>query len=125
MKLYLASSFSDRDVLRSWADDLRRAGHIVTSRWLSGSHDIVEHSGDERRLAEEDFEDVEAADTLVLFVPVNGRRGGCHVEFGLALAWGKRLIIVPSRSNVFHWLPTVECYPDWPLVMNNLGPAAK
>ena len=37
-------------------------------------------------------------------------RGGRHVEFGLALAAGKRLCIVGPRENIFHFLPRVEVF---------------
>jgi len=42
----------------------------------------------------------------------HSKRGGRHVEFGLALAWGKRLMIVGPRENVFHCLPQVEQYAN-------------
>ena len=40
-------------------------------------------------------------------------RGGRHVEFGIALARSKRLIVVGHRENVFHWLHMVEFYSEW------------
>jgi hypothetical protein len=36
------------------------------------------------------------------------QRGGRHVEFGLALAWSKHLIVAGPREHVFHWLPQVR-----------------
>ena len=30
---------------------------------------------------------------------------GRHVEFGMALAWGKRLIVIGPRENVFQTMP--------------------
>jgi hypothetical protein len=40
----------------------------------------------------------------------NSGRGGRHVEFGYAMALGKRLIVVGHRENLFHEHPTVEFY---------------
>jgi hypothetical protein len=40
--------------------------------------------------------------------------GGRHVEFGLALAQGKRVIIVGPRENVFHYLlPDAQIFAYW------------
>ena len=40
-------------------------------------------------------------------------RGGRHAEFGIALALGKRVIVIGPRENVFHALPAVERYESW------------
>jgi len=40
------------------------------------------------------------------------QRGGRHVEFGLALAQGKHLILVGQPENVFHHLPQVRVIPE-------------
>ena len=48
-----------------------------------------------------------AADTVIIFTEIPNTilaTGGRHVEFGLALAQGKRVIIVGPRENVFHYL---------------------
>jgi hypothetical protein len=36
-----------------------------------------------------------------------GRKGGCHVEFGMAYSMGLELIIVGPRLNAFHYLPDI------------------
>jgi hypothetical protein len=59
-----------------------------------------------------------AADVLMAFTEFPGQtpgraRGGRHVEFGIAFAKEKRLMIVGPRENIFHWLPSVEVYPDF------------
>ena len=52
-----------------------------------------------------------AADAVIIFTEIPNTilaTGGRHVEFGLALAQGKRVIIVSPvvspRENVFHYL---------------------
>ena len=47
-------------------------------------------------------------------------RGGRHVEFGLALAWGKGVVVVGPRENVFHTLPQVEHFWRWPEALSAL-----
>lgn len=62
--------------------------------------------------AENDVADVLRADCIVSFTGGGGGRGGRHVEFGIGVATGKRLVIVGERENVFHTLPQVEISPD-------------
>lgn len=48
-------------------------------------------------------------------------RGGRHVEFGMAIALGKRAIVVGSQENVFHLLPGVEVYATWEACLDVLA----
>jgi hypothetical protein len=60
-----------------------------------------------------DLQDIEAADTLVLFSedPLIGTpRGGRHFETGYAFGRGKRVVIVGGEENIFHYLPSVIHY---------------
>ncbi|MCA1593050.1 MAG: hypothetical protein LC754_10450 [Acidobacteria bacterium] len=43
----------------------------------------------------------------------NAPRGSRHVEFGYALATGKRLIVVGPIEAIFHALPYVERVDTW------------
>lgn len=43
----------------------------------------------------------------------NASRGGRHVECGIGLATGARIIVVGYRENIFHWLPRVEFCESW------------
>ena len=107
---------------------LARIGVGTTSRWLNGHHgiDFDAISGEERgRFAQEDLDDLDAADTFVLWNPRHhhrGGRGGRHVETGYALAHGKRVILVGERENVFHYLPEVEVVKDFPSLVERLSP---
>ena len=50
---------------------------------------------------------------------------GHHVEFGYALAQGKRIILVGHRENVFNYLPEIEFVETWPQALDALGPALR
>lgn len=124
MTIYLAGRFSRRALLCEVRDELRRMGHEVTSRWLdtewADRPDSSSAAPPEYRekYALIDMQDVRTADTVVNFTeaPGEGSRGGRHVEFGLAVAWRKRLVVIGHRENLFHHLPEVEFYPshwDW------------
>ena len=123
MKVYLAARYHRLGELRRYADELQRMGHSVTSRWLkanspaSGSLDEPEWA----ELAQHDVEDAMAADAVVLFAEgERGGGGGRHVEFGIGLGLGKRLIVVGRAEHLFHTLPAVEVYRDWEAAISAL-----
>lgn len=116
MDVYLAARFGRRVELRAVARQLREAGINVTSRWL-------EREADDRFVslealgvaAEENAFDVYRAQVVIAFTedpnldPVTGGlRGGRHVEFGMAIAQRKRVILVGPHENVFHHLESVR-----------------
>jgi nucleoside 2-deoxyribosyltransferase len=106
MTIYLAANYASWPQMQKYAAKLEKAGHSVTSEWITGAHQQDNH----RDYAEIDLRDVDAADALILFTgdPAGSRtRGGKHVEFGYALAKGKRLFIVGPPMSVFHHLPGI------------------
>lgn len=133
MKVYLAARYSRREQLKELAAELERMGHTVTSRWLEtewvNRPDQSSAAPPEYRqkYAAIDLEDVRAADVVISFTesPGDGSRGGRHVEFGYALALGKRMIVVGHRENLFHEHPTVEFFGStWDMLRGVFGVAA-
>lgn len=136
MKVYIASWFASKNKIRKKAEELRKHGIEVTSRWINetipGNATVASVSEDYlRETAIIDIEDILAADTVVLITPTkkdyktipkpSWARGGRVFEsgfqYGLMLASrfrkGRRLVIVGPKENVFHWLSEVEHFPDW------------
>lgn len=136
MKVYLAARYSRHPEMQGYAKDLKDIGVEVTSRWIYGSHQVMlngeilgpereamfesDHESMEaqrREFAGHDWDDLMAADVVVSFTEqpraAGNSRGGRHVEFGAALAMGKRCIVVGWRENVFHCLPEVEFHKTW------------
>ena len=127
MKIYLAARYSRIDEINEYANQLRKAGHDVDARWLLGNHQI--HEGVDKvegatvsvpmegqTFALDDVADLQDAEVVISFTetPRSGHsRGGRHVEFGMALAWGKRLIVIGPRENVFHTMPGVLHFWEW------------
>ena len=76
MRIYLAARNYRLDELRGYADDLRRMGHEVTSRWLQGRHqapgslDHPQWPG----IAQEDVDDLAAADAVISITEPDQRR---------------------------------------------------
>src|SRR5277367_3461579 len=116
MRIYLASRFSRQREMRAIRDRIVAMGHEVNSRWLEEEYESSGHGSSQappehhEKWAKYNYQDVLLCDTMVNFTepPNSCGRGGRHVELGLALAWGKRLIVVGHRENVFHNLPQVE-----------------
>ena len=132
--VYLAARYSRREELCEYREHLSEMGFLVQARWLNGGHQLADNgtpigengeplvegdgsgSSDESqrlraKFAQDDWEDVTAADIVISFTEPprsKANRGGRHVEFGIALARGARVIVVGFRENIFHWLPQVE-----------------
>jgi len=130
LNVYLAARYSRREELCIYKADLEARGHRVPARWLLGEHQVhgleaaraIENDGpipaDQAvRFAQDDVEDLLAADIVVSFStePRTGSsRGGRHVEFGMALGMRRAgaalplLVVVGPLENVFHALPEVD-----------------
>lgn len=131
-RIYLAAAYQRHDEMCGVRDVLQALDYLVTSRWID------QHGGDQPEAAvgealkvddpahaqfiAEDLEDIDRADTLISFTGT-GTTGGRHVEFGYALAMGKRLILVGPRENIFHRYEHVEHYETWPRLVMALTPA--
>ncbi len=131
--VYFAARYARGPKLQPLAAALERRGHTVTSRWITGHGGTLPASLPSGRLnddpagcaryAQADIDDLRAADLVVSFTDVGGGKGGRHVEFGVALALGKRLVVVGPREHVFHALPEVEHYPDTAAFLAAMGGA--
>lgn len=131
-KVYLAARYSRYVEMQGYRAELEAMGFEVTSRWINGDHQVPEdvhaqaRQAERIRFATEDYEDLLAADIVVAFAEEPRKtltRGGRHVEFGIALHAGKRLIAVNHRENVFYCLPQIEfCPGGWDEVKDILGP---
>lgn len=130
-RVYLAARYSRHPEMREKADDLRAMGYVVEVAWILGDHEMLEgevnYGGKAEGFAGDDVRDLVAADIVISFTEHPGAksrgRGGRHVEFGMAAALGKRLVVVGPRENVFHWLPGVEQFDEWSWCCEALRPA--
>jgi nucleoside 2-deoxyribosyltransferase len=125
VNIYLAARYQRHKEMQDVRNVLEGLGHRVTSRWIDLHCDTP---GDFTKsftkeflntypknctfIGERDIEDLNKADIIISFTEEDGSggKGGRHVEFGYALARGKRLIIVGPRENVFHTLSAIEHY---------------
>mgnify|MGYP001588867675 CR=1 FL=1 len=123
-KVYLAARYSRNAEMRGVRDVLEAIGHKVTSRWIDQhGGNLLESIVAEKLNAEPeacahyahvDLDDLSGADTLISSTSADGGgKGGRHVELGVAIGLGLRLVLVGPREHVFHTLPDIEWYPDW------------
>ena len=110
---YLASRFSRGAELRAYADQLATISIVCTSRWLDETENGETFDDGTTIIAVRDRNDIERADALIGFTePLRSTtsRGGRHVETGIALGLGKRVLIVGGPENVFHMLPEISVF---------------
>lgn len=113
MKTYIAAKFSRREEMeQEIAPSLPWLGYEVNARWVFGGEDGLSRE----EIANLDLEDVKNSDMIILFThpreePQPG--GGRFVEFGYALALGKRCVVIGPKENVFMEVPGVEVYETW------------
>ena len=129
MKVYLAAMYSWKPKIERYAEELRALGIEVTSTWLEEPHapttQLQDLGAENHRLyAQNDVQDINEADTFVLFSvePTTPTlRGGRHVEFGMAIALAKTILVVGPPENIFHYLPRVNHVDTWPQAVNWLS----
>lgn len=112
MRIYIASH--SQPEAASLAETLLKWGHEITSRWIKTPlYPTTEYIiSDRRRIAQEDVEDVQSADTLVLISGPDKYSGGKFVETGIALALHKNVIVIGRRENMLIWHPRVTAVED-------------
>jgi hypothetical protein len=98
MRYHLAARYARRVELCGYRKQLLSIGATLTSRWL----DFRKMPSWSCRIARDDCEDLLAADAAIILTEIPNTilaTGGRHVEFGLALAQGKRVIVVGPREQ--------------------------
>jgi nucleoside 2-deoxyribosyltransferase len=107
IRVYIAAPFE----LQSDAQYLARLLSMrpqpigCTARWLTAG------GTNDQAWADRCVADVVRCDVLVALNPADWKRsgtGGRHVEYGIAVALRKPLVIVGQRSNLFHHVAGVE-----------------
>lgn len=127
MRVYLSAKFERQKEMQLYSEQLRAEGIEVVSTWTDldvASRDGFSGIAPERRAlaAMLDVQQLVRSNLLVLFSDGDAAdpRGGKHVEFGIGLALGKRLMLVGRQENVFHDLPDVERCDDWPQTLRRV-----
>lgn len=114
MKFYLAAQYSRKLEIQRFAEHLQSLGHVITSTWTSRPTRVVPQNttpfkdpGSFADEAADDVREIRECDVLLLFSesPLLGIPRGCrHVESGIAIGCGKRVIVIGPHENIFHCL---------------------
>ena len=106
IRVYIAAPFQLQDAAIALREFLEDGGIGCTSSWLEAPENIDDH------WARRDLSDVARCDVFVAMNPEDWSSrgtGGRHVEFGYALALRKPVLILGTRTNIFHHLRDVAC----------------
>lgn len=134
VKVYIGSRLSMANKAESLARTLRGAEHDVVSTWhTERGLDRVLSPQERAAVALRDYTELMSADCFVDLVPDDGPQGGQCVEFGMAVAWQKVVVVVGTRNHIFHYLGTVghvnhaddvpEALEEWFILSPNEFPA--
>lgn len=116
MKVYMAARYSRKDEIAKYARLFRSQGIEVSSTWFDEPHTPTVQLSDVsevllREYATRDLAEIDIANAFIFFSESDqtwNRRGGRHVEFGYALASGKRILVIGPIENIFHHVRGVE-----------------
>jgi hypothetical protein len=113
VKYYIATGLENATAHNELRDAMAARGHVLTYDWTT--HGNVGHLGQAAiaEVAKGEAYGVRRATVVIVLLP-GGR--GTHVELGMALAWGRMVILCsnePIEANpatcAFYWHPHVEC----------------
>lgn len=104
MRIYLAARFGRQAELREYRSQLQALGHTVLSRWLDEDPSQETDLSVWRARAVDDLEDIRRCEVMLSFTDGEPARGGRHVETGIAIERGMRLVVIGPVEHVFHAL---------------------
>lgn len=127
MKIYLCARYGRKQELLGYAAEANRAGCHVVSRWLYADEatDCTDPA-ELHRWATRDRDEVWQADALVFFAEpdpfvLGCGRGGRNVEWGIAVAYRKQLVLIGAPENCFHALAH-KTFATWAEALAYLRP---
>ncbi|MBX0359566.1 group-specific protein [Halobacillus sp. Nhm2S1] len=104
-KFYVASSFKNIDDVRYVSDYLEKHGFIHTYDWTRNER--ASSFEDLKQIGTLEKEAVQEADFLIVILPAGK---GSHIEFGIALAEGKRIFLHSPNDEVSQFETTSTFY---------------
>lgn len=118
MNIYIACPYPERHYALVVRKFCLGRGWQVCARWLDPSHDGLPafQTPELQRIdALEDMQDIASCDVMLVLSPLGYAErgtGGRHVELGIAIGLGKRIVLLGDPTNVFHRLPSIVVIPD-------------
>ena len=116
MKFYVATRLENVAAAKALASELESEGHELTYDWTRHGSVQSESREVKRAVAAREREGIRQARVVVVLLP-GGR--GTHCELGMAVAYGKQVLLVSDsaevqsvRTCVFYWHDFVMHLPD-------------
>jgi nucleoside 2-deoxyribosyltransferase len=118
-KFYVASSFRNMDAVNYVTNQLVNKGYVHTYDWTKNAQGRDEKTftfEDLKEIGQKEKDAVIDSDFIVVLLP-GGK--GTHIEFGIALGLGKKILLYSpdaaidqvEETSTFYHLPEVEkCY---------------
>lgn len=120
MKYYVASKYENKEDVREVMYAIVEHGHSITEDWTHST----ETDGEKVALA--DKKGVEECDVFVGLFNINANYKGAYIEFGMAIALGKEIVIIgehADRSTFIH-LPGIKKFSTIQEFSLSLQPAS-
>lgn len=124
MRTYLAAPFNRKAEVRLIRELLQKENPNIqiVGRWIDNSH--TSDNVPIEVLVREAHNDIDDINSAGMFILLNlpqwkSTSGGMFTEFGIAFASGKFMVVIGSKSQVFHyhesihWFPTLENFLAW------------
>jgi hypothetical protein len=114
VKIYVAGKFEEYEIVREVQKAAVEAGHYVTADWTRFAEEVLVRGRkpDTQYLQECAGHDYWGVKNCHLFIGIHHPdQFGTSVEFGLALAWGKRVWLVGEwepRQSPFFYVPGIK-----------------
>ena len=133
MNYYIATSLGNVATFRKVKDLLAEWGHSISYDW--SGHGSVQNETIERQeeICEAEIQGVANAEAVIVILP-GGR--GTHTELGMAIAWGKPVILYDpdgylegkgprKRICIFYRADRVAIVRDWKALERAIGFSGK
>jgi hypothetical protein len=117
--VYIAARTGRVHEIRARVPDIEQLGYSVIGSWVRSSPGLDPLVSTEAgaEAAESDLSEIRAAGVFVTVTEGAEAsafgRGGRHVEFGVALALEKRILVIGPVEHVFHLARGVVVCSDW------------
>jgi hypothetical protein len=104
MKIYIAASYPRLEEAQKLGLELENLGYDVNSYWHQGEENEADYHSATRAIR--DMHAVEYCDLFIELIGDNLSKGGRSCELGMAIAFGKNIILIGENDNcIFTYLP--------------------
>lgn len=113
LKIYIGASYPRIKEAEALGEKLDTKGFIVLSLWHQESKSTKDSDYFSGLRALRDKEGVKYCDIFIEFIGDEKSHGGRHCELGMALAWGKRIMLIGDKDKcIFTNLPWLARYKN-------------